>query len=152
MAVALDEGGDTKSDYKILEQDYENELTATHVFNLEIEEAARALAEQRDGIDAGGGDTTEMPMSEAPEITAETPKSEAPEITAEMPVSENSETAAELTAELPASGDAQNEDFDDSSVIIPELTVETAETPLPDSAATIEVESGSIDTKKSKAS
>jgi hypothetical protein len=152
MAVALDEGGDTKSDYKILEQDYENELTATHVFNLEIEEAARALAEQRDGIDAGGGDTTEMPMSEAPETTAEMPKSEAPEITAEMPVSENSETAAELTAELPASGDAQNEDFDDSSVIIPELTVETAETPLPDSAATIEVESGSIDTKKSKAS
>jgi hypothetical protein len=140
MAVALDKDGDTKSDYKILEQDYENELTATHVFNLEIEEAARALAEQRDGIDAGGGDTTEMPMSEAPETTAE------------MPVSENSETAAELTAELPASGDAQNEDFDDSSVIIPELTVETAETPLPDSAATIEVESGSIDTKKSKAS
>jgi hypothetical protein len=140
MAVALDKEGDTKSDYKILEQDYENELTATHVFNLEIEEAARALAEQIDGIDAGGGDTTEMPMSEAPEITAE------------MPKSENSETTAELTAELPESGDAQNEDFDDSSVIVPELTVETAETPLPDSAATIEVESGSIDTKKSKAS
>jgi hypothetical protein len=78
-----------------------------------------------------------------------------PETNSEMPTSENSESSAELTAKLPASGDAQNEDFDDSSVIIPELTVETAETaemPLPDSDATIEVESGSIDTKKSKAS
>ena len=133
MAVALDKDGDTKSDYETLEQDYENELTATHVFNLEIAEAAQALAEQKDDIDAGGGDTTEMPMSEAPEIAAEMPTSEKPE----------------NTAELTASGDAQNEDFDDSSVIIPELT---AETPLPDGDATIEVESGSIDTKKSKAS
>jgi hypothetical protein len=145
MAVALDKDGDTKTDYETLEQDYEDELSATQVLNLEIEEAARALAEQMDDIDAGGGDTTEMPMSEDPKITAEMPMSEAPEITAEMPTSEKSE----ITAKLTASGDAQNEDFDDSSVIIPELT---AEIPQPDSAATIEVESGSIDTKKSKAS
>jgi hypothetical protein len=100
-------------------------------------------------------------MSEEPEMTAEMPTSEEPEMTAETPTSENSEITAELTAKLTASGDAQNEDFDDSSVIIPELTVETIETietaetaemPLPDSDATIEVESGSIDTKKSKAS
>jgi len=99
--------------------------------------------------------TAETPMSEESELTAETPMSEEPEMTAEMPTSENSEITAELTAKLTASGDAQNEDFDDSSVIIPELTVETAETaemPLQDSDATIEVESGSIDTKKSKAS
>ncbi len=79
-------------------------------------------------------------------------------------ISNSSSRPSELTAKLPASGDAQNEDFDDSSVIIPELTVETIETietaetaetaemPLPDSDATIEVESGSVDTKKSKAS
>ena len=142
MAVALDTEDETKADYQILEQDYEDELTATQALNQEIEEAARALVERMDEVDVSI-DTAEMPMSGDPESTAE------------MPTSENSEITAELTAKLPASGDAQNEDFDDSSVIIPELTVETAETaemPLPDSDATIEVESGSIDTKKSKAS
>ena len=139
MAVALDTDDDTKANYQILEQDYEDELTATQALNKEIEEAARALVERMDEVDVSI-DTADMPMSEEPEMTAE------------MPTSENSEITAELTAKLTASGDAQNEDFDDSSVIIPELTVETAEMPLPDSDATIEVESGSIDTKKSKAS
>jgi hypothetical protein len=150
----------------------------TQALNKEIEEAARALVERMDEVDVSIDTaempmseepeltaempmseepelTAEMPMSEEPEMTAEMPTSEEPEMTAEMPTSENSEITAELTAKLTASGDAQNEDFDDSSVIIPELTVETAETaemPLPDSDATIEVESGSIDTKKSKAS
>ena len=139
MAVALDTDDETKANYQILEQDYEDELTATQALNKEIEEAARALVERMDEVDVSI-DTAEMPMSEDPEITTE------------MPTSENPEITAELTAKLPASGDAQNEDFDDSSVIIPELTAETAEMPLPDSDATIEVESGSIDTKKSKAS
>ena len=190
MAVALDTDDDTKANYQILEQDYEDELTATQALNQEIEEAARALVERMDEVDVSIDTaempmseepeltaempmseepeltaempmseepemTAEMPMSEEPELTAEMPMSEEPELTAEMPTSENSEITAELTAKLTASGDAQNEDFDDSSVIIPELTVETIETaemPLPDSDATIEVESGSIDTKKSKAS
>ena len=61
--------------------------------------------------------------------------------TAQMPSSENPEMTAEL-----ASGDAQNDDFSDS-VEIPALTDE----PSPaDTGATIEMESGSIDTKKSK--
>ena len=142
MAVALDSDDETKANLQILEQDYEDELTATQALNKDIEEAARALVERMDEVDVSV-DTAEMPLSEDPEVTAEMSMSEDPEVT------------AELTAKLPASGDAQNEDFDDSSVIIPELavdTVETAEMPLPDSDATIEVESGSIDTKKSKAS
>ncbi len=115
-------------DYQILEQDYEDELTATQALNKEIEEAARALVERMDDLDVGGGETAEMPGVDNPEITAE------------------------LTAKLPASGDAQNEDFDESSVIIPELTAETAEMPLAETDATLEMESESIDTKKSKAS
>jgi hypothetical protein len=115
-------------DYTILEQDYEDELTATQALNKEIEEAARALVERMDDMDVSGGETAEMPGVKDPEITAE------------------------LTAKLPASGVAQNEDFDDSSVIIPELTAETAEMPLADSDGTLEMESGSVDTKKSKAS
>ncbi len=139
MAVALDTDDETKANLQILEQDYEDELTATQALNKEIEEAARALVERMDEVDVNI-DTTEMPLPADSESTAE------------MPLSGDSESTAELTAKLPASGDAQNEDFDDSSVIIPELAVDTAEMPLPDSDATVEVESGSIDTKKSKAS
>ncbi len=154
MAVALDTDDETKANYKILEQDYEDELTATQALNKEIEEAARALVERMDEVDVSI-DTAEMPLSADSESTAEMPLSADSESTAEMPLSEDPEITAELTAKLPASGDAQNEDFDDSSVIIPELAVETAETseiPLPETDVTVEVESGSIDTKKSKAS
>ena len=69
-------------DYQILEQDYEDELTATQALNKEIEEAARTLVERMDDVDASGDETVEMPASADPEITAE------------------------LTAKLPASGDA----------------------------------------------
>jgi hypothetical protein len=156
MAVALETDDDTKANYQILEQDYEDELTATQALNKEIEEAARALVERMDEVEVDVSiDTTEMPLPADSESTAEMPLSGDSENTAEVPLSGDSENTAELTAKLPASGDAQNEDFDDSSVIIPELAVdmaETAEMPLADSDATIEVESGSIDTKKSKAS
>jgi len=154
MAVALDTDDETKANYQILEQDYEDELTATQVLNKEIEDAARALVERMDEVDVSI-DTAEMPLSADSESTAEMPLSADSESTADMPLSEDPEMTAELTAKLPASGDAQNEDFDDSSVIIPELAVETAETaemPLPETDVTVEVESGSIDTKKSKAS
>ena len=110
-------------DYQILEQDYEEELTATQALNQEIEKAARELAERMDDVDVGG-DTAEMPASQDPEITAE------------------------LTANLPASGNAENEDFDDAGVN-PELT---AEMPAAENDITIEIESGRIDTKKSKVS
>jgi len=178
MAVALDTDDETKADYKILEQDYEDELTATQALNKEIEVAARALVERMDEVDvsidtaemplsadsentadmplsADSESTAEMPLSADSESTAEMPLSADSESTADMPLSENPEMTAELTAKLPASGDAQNEDFDDSSVIIPELAVEPAETaemPLPETDVTVEVESGSIDTKKAKVS
>jgi hypothetical protein len=111
------------ADYQILEQDYEDEMTATQALNKEIEEAAQALAERMDEVDING-DTTEMPVS--PDV----------------------DTTAELTANLQPSGKAQNEDFADSGNI-PELLVEN---PLGEIDSTSEMESGSIDTKKSKAS
>jgi hypothetical protein len=131
VAVQTDDGADDDTneytlskevDYQILEQDYEDELTATQALNKEIEEAARALVERMDDVEVDDEKTAKMPTSHDPEVTAE------------------------LTANLPASGDAQNEDFSDS-VQIPELTAEMA---LTDTGKTIEMESGSIDTKKSK--
>ena len=109
-------------DYDILEQDYEDELTATQALNQEIEEAARALAEQMDDF-GPGGDTKEMPVSQDPEITAE------------------------LTSNLPTSGDAENEDFDNGS--IPDLLVDM---PISDSDATLDVESPAIEAEKKEAS
>ena len=108
-------------DYEILERDYEDELTATQILDNEIEEAARALVDEMDDVDVGD-ETVQMPGSEEPEMTAE------------------------LASKLPASGNAQNDDFSDS-VEIPVLTDATSPA---ETGITIEMESGSIDTKKSK--
>ena len=131
LATDVDIDGDTSEyslskevDYQILEQDYEDELTATQALNKEIEEAARALVERMDNADTSSAETAEMPVSPDPEMTAE------------------------LTANLPASGDAQNEDFGDTSVD-PDMLVEM---PLADGDATIDVESVSVEPKKSEAS
>ena len=131
-AVALhadddDEGADVYTlnkevDYQNLEQDYEDEMTATQALNTEIEKAARELAERMD--DDFQGDTAEMPESQDPEITAE------------------------LTANLPTSANAQNEDFEDTGV----NPAVTAKLQTADGEITIEMESGRIDTKKFKAS
>jgi hypothetical protein len=113
-----------ETDYHILEQDYEEELTATQALNKEIEEAARALAEQMDVTEASAdSDTREMPAAQDPEITAE------------------------LTANLEAPGDAENEDFDDGS--IPDLMVDM---PISDNDATLDVESVVVEEEKKEAS
>jgi hypothetical protein len=125
----VDSGDDTSEytlnkavDYDILEQDYEDELTATQALNKEIEEAARALAEQMDESQPGG-DTREMPTPQDPDMTAE------------------------LTANLEAPGDAENEEFTDGS--IPDLMVDM---PNSDSDATLDVESVSVEAEKKEAS
>jgi len=59
-------------DYEILEQDYEDELTATQALNLEI---ARAAAELADHIDGDNDATTAMPMATVTEL----------DVTAQMP-------------------------------------------------------------------
>ncbi len=51
-----------KVDYKILEQDYEEEFTATQALNEEIAKAATELAERMDN-DTSGEITTELPKN-----------------------------------------------------------------------------------------
>ena len=110
-------------DYQILEQDYEDELTATQALNKEIEEAARALAERMDDAEPSA-ETREMPTPQDPDMTAA------------------------LTANLEAPGDAQNEDFHDSGNI-PDLMVEM---PISASDETLDVESPIIEAEKKEAS
>ena len=86
QAVVLDAGEktqeeetytvDQESDYEVLEQDYEDELTATQAFNEEIERAARELQSDRDAIEAAAAkaeqrssdDTSAMPFASVTEL------------------------------------------------------------------------------------
>ena len=93
-------------DYKILEQDYEDEFTATQALNLEIEKAAAQLADRMD-IDATGEMTAQLPKNaqaqnddvndlyvtgSTEEITAEIQATD-DDVTLEMPADENDVTA-----------------------------------------------------------
>lgn len=112
-------------DFDILEQDYEEEMTATQALNLEI---ARAAADLRATLDEAEDPTAEMPLATVTEldVTAEMPARKeddsietvsetdpgdtaavtvnmsADDKTAEMPVANDDETAE--TAEMEISG------------------------------------------------
>ena len=88
-------------DYEILEQDYEDELTATQALNDEIARAAAELAERMDDEDGDeSGETAVLPMASVTEL----------DVTAEMPAA-NSDEVVELdaTAEMPVDSDDDDE-------------------------------------------
>ena len=107
-----------EADFDILEQDYEDELTATQALNKEI---ARAAAELEASVDKDEEATSDMPLATVTEldVTAQmarrgddavdpdaTLDGEAPTVntardekTAEMPAAGNEETA-EITVEM----------------------------------------------------
>lgn len=102
--------GNEVADYRILEQDYEDEFTATQVLNAEIEKAAAELANRMD-VDATGEMIAKLPENThavnddgndsgvTAEVTAELPGSD-DELTAEMPVSDD-----EVTFEIEVESD-----------------------------------------------
>ena len=91
-------------DYKILEQDYEEELTATQALNAEIAKAAIELAGQLDET-ASGEDTEELDAIDvALEITSEhTVDLEADVDGVELTDEDDTGINEALTMELPAS-------------------------------------------------
>ncbi len=110
-------------DFKILEQDYEDEMTATQVLNLEI---AKAATELTTNLDEDRGDATaEMPLATVTELG--------------------------VTAQLPAKNDDIS-DMDDTG-INPTVSMDgsdnTVEMPRGDNEKTVEmeIESGKVDTK-----
>ena len=141
-AVEVGSGGETlitdnytvsrEVDYNILEQDYEDELTATQALNLEIERAAAELA--NDLGEAGDNDaTTALPAATVAGLDA----------TAELPV----RTDTGKTAEFEASYDPN-----DTNAVTVNMSHEdkTAELPVAndDETAEMEIESGTVDTKR----
>jgi len=112
-----------EADYKILEQDYEDEMTATQALNLEISKASAELSERldEDQIDA----TAEMPLATVTEL--------------------------DVTAQLPAENDEIG-DADDTGInptVIMNGDDNTVEMPRRDNEKTVEmeIESGKVDTK-----
>ncbi len=142
QAVEVGAGDDTGIDdsytvsqeahYDILERDYEDELTATQALNQEIERAAAELARTID--EPGDAEATSaMPASSVAE----------PDATAELPARDDSEKTAEFEASY---------DPGDTSAVTVNMSHEdkTAELPVAndDETAEMEIESGSVDTKR----
>jgi len=86
-------------DYKILEQDYEDEMTATQALNAEIQKAAEDLALRMD--DEPGDATSEMPLATVHEldVTAQMAGRGKPEI------NDEDDTGINPTVEMVAEGD-----------------------------------------------
>ncbi len=152
QAVPVDLEDTTKSedftlrqevDYEVLEQDYEDELTATQVLNLEVAKAAAELAARMDN-DATGEMRTELPKN-------------TPARNDNINDLDNTGTNAEFTAELPAADDDNTVKMpandDDATVKMP-ANDDDATVKMPakddDMLVDMEFESGSVDTKKKK--
>ena len=151
----------TEVDYQILEQDYEDELTATQALNLEIEKAARELANRLDDADEETATNEEVTANLQVEEQAEedgtaslqvadrsaddgTASLEVDDKTIEMPPKRDIDQTAELTATIPAEIEAQNDESADTS-----KTVEMAAAGS-DVTVEMQVESGKVDTSKLK--
>ncbi len=96
-AVEVDSGDETmvsdsgytvskEIDYKIVEQDYEDELTATQLLNKEIADAALKLSDDDDG-EPDCDETSAMPLASVTnlDVTAQLPKTGDDDVTSEMP-------------------------------------------------------------------
>ncbi len=131
-------------DYKILEQDYQEEFTTTQALNEEIARAAIELAHTMSG-NISSDQTSELPRNRKASILGT-------DRTAEMPGRAELEITAELTGKLMTDGAAVNDDLisdlDDTGV----NEVLTAESPHGEHDVTAElaVEGGRVDTKKSR--
>lgn len=118
-------------DYNILEQDYEEELTATQALNLEIERAAAELSSKLDR-NVPDADTSALPLATVTEL----------DVTAQLPV--HDDKTAEMELRRPV-------DPNDTAAVTVNMSADeqTAEMPVAndDETAEMEIESGRVDTK-----
>lgn len=118
QAVVVEEEDDTlmsggytinkEVDFKVLEQDYEDELTATQALNKEIARAAAELTEQMQTVDQDGDETAALPLATVTEL----------DITTQMPAQNDDVSSLEdtsLTEEITV-----NEAADDATVEMPQ--------------------------------
>jgi FimV-like protein len=120
-------------DYKILEQDYQDEMTATQALDAELMNAARDLA---DRLGAEAAASSDEPTAEFPALASDA--------TAPHPAA--LALAEADTVEMPAEG---GDDLEDTGV-----NEELKDLPraVNDATAEMEIESRTVDTKKMKVS
>jgi len=99
-------------DYKIIEQDYEDEMTATQALNAEIQKAAEEIAVRMD--DESSDATTEMPLATVHEL----------DVTAQMPLKDQEELSDEDDTGINPTVDMEADDKtvemrDDNTVEMP---------------------------------
>ena len=118
-------------DYDVLEQDYEDDMTATQALNQEIERAAAEIAAEFGESDSDA--TSVLPASTVAELDA----------TAELPTGEGTDKTAEFEASY---------DPNDTNAVTVNMSHEdkTAEMPVAndEDTAEMEIESGTVDTKR----
>jgi len=119
-AVVVDGGDETlisadytvskEVDYDILQQDYEDEMTATQALNMEIEKAAAEIAEKMEEEEDTTGVTSEMPLATVTpiDVTANLPARNDDELIDTDETGVNEEITQEMvsddnTVEMPAS-------------------------------------------------
>lgn len=136
-AVPVDTGDETletdsytiskEVDYDILEQDYEDELTATQALNLEIERAASELADRLEA-DSVDEETSALPLATVTEldVTAQLPARDT------TPVADSDQTAANESITVNIAAD--------------DKTTEMAQAGNDDTVE-MEAEGGKVDTK-----
>ncbi|MEX0976100.1 MAG: hypothetical protein WDZ50_03270 [Woeseia sp.] len=129
-------------EYRILEQDYEAELTATQALNVELLKAAKAATARGDAILDSEAPTAEY-VELGADLTAQLPESFDEDRTTEMPL--NYDNYEPVTQELTAVVEP------DDTGINAEIT---RELPAADNDATVEmdIETATVDTKKLRAS
>lgn len=108
-------------EYNILEQDYQDELTATQALNQEIAKAAKNLADDLDEVDEQE-ETSQMPLATVTEldVTAQLPvQDEGDTIETARPVNPNDTAAVtirmsadEPTAEMPVANDDETAEME----------------------------------------
>ena len=91
-----------EADYKILEQDYEDEMTATQALNVEIARAAEELAQRMDDMESEE-DTSEMSLASvtALTVTAQLPANNDELVDPDETGINEAVTTVEMTAEEP---------------------------------------------------
>ena len=114
----------TEVDLEILEQDYEDELTATQALNLEILHAAEEIAGDRAAVEAMDGY----------EITSE--------LTAGLPLT--SVTELDVTAQMPSRDDESDDTVETGIHEAATIEMPAAEN---DETAEMDVDGGTVDTK-----
>lgn len=123
-AVRVDVGDDTlitgdytlsqEVDYKVLEQDYEDEMTATQALNAEIKKAAEDLAASLDEADLDENVTAEMPLATVHEldVTSQMKSRE------DIELDDDDDTGINPTVNMEAAGDTV-ELVEDNTVEMP---------------------------------